>query len=106
MFKLIKNMQKNVDEKLTTFFKNKTRFLINEFFPASLPADLSDILGAVYLMPVHCPAVIMKKKMIEVMKKLNPNRTFKLNNIINWFLKIYENDLINILTLFFQICIN
>ena len=58
---LIKNMQKDVDKKLTTFFENKTRFLIDEFFPASLLADLSDIFGETYLMLVHCSAVVMKK---------------------------------------------
>ena len=62
MFTLIKNAQKNADEKLTTFFENKTRFLINEFFPASFLTDLSDIFGAAYLLLMHCPAVIMKKK--------------------------------------------
>ena len=62
MLTLIRNMQKNIDEKLTTFFENKTWFLINEFFPISLSADLSDIFGAAYLMLMHCSAVIIKKK--------------------------------------------
>ena len=106
MFTLIKNIQKNVDKKLTTFFENKTRFLIDEFFPASSPADLSDISGATYLMSVHCSAIIMKNKMIKIMKKLNPNKTFELNNITNWFLKVCENDLINVLTSFFQTCVD
>ena len=44
---------------------------------------------------------LWKKKMVEVMKKLNSNKTFKLNGIINWFLKICKNDLINVLTSFF-----
>ena len=44
--------------------------------------------------------------MIKVMKKLNSNKTFELNNIINWFLKACENDLINVLILFFQMCVN
>ena len=101
MFTLIKNMQKNLDKKLITFFKNKTRFLINEFFPIPFSADLSDIFGATYLMSMHYSAIIMKKKMIKIMKKLNSNKTFKLNNIINWFLKICENGLINMLTSFF-----
>ena len=106
MFTLIKNMQRNVDKKLTTFFENKTWFLIDEFFPASSPTDLSDIFGAAYLMLVHCPAIITKKKVIKVMKKLNPNKTFKSNDIINQFLKTCENDLINVLTSFFQTCVN
>ena len=62
MLTLIKSAQKDVDNKLTTFFENKTRFLINEFFPASFSADLNDIFGAAYLMLMHCPAIIMKKK--------------------------------------------
>ena len=99
-------MQKNVDKKLTTFFENKTRFLVNEFFPASPPADLSDIFGATYSMLMHCSAVVMKKKVIKIMKKLNSNKASKLNNIINRFLKICENDLINVLTSFFQMCVN
>ena len=103
---LIKNMQKGVDEKLTTFFENKTRFLVNEFFPASSPADLSDIFGAAYLMLVHCSAVVMKKKMVKIMKKLNSNKTFRLNDITNRFLKICENGLINVLTSFFQMCVS
>ena len=45
MFTLIKNIQKNVDKKLTTFFENKT-LLVDEFFPISFSADLSDIFGA------------------------------------------------------------
>ena len=101
MFTLIKNIQKNVDKKLTTFFENKTRFLIDEFFPISFSADLSDIFGATYLMSMHYLAIIMKKKMIEIIKKLNSNKTFKSNDIINWFLKICENGLINVLTSFF-----
>ena len=40
------------------------------------------------------------------MKKLNSNKTFELNNIINRFLKICENGLINVLTSFFQTCVN
>ena len=48
----------------------------------------------------------LQKKMIKIMKKLNSNKTFKLNNIINWFLKICENGLINVLTSFFQTCVN
>ena len=62
MFTLIKNTQKKVDKKLTTFFKNKKWFLTNEFFPVSFSADLSDIFGAMYLMLMHCSTVIMKKK--------------------------------------------
>ena len=62
MFTLIKNVQKGVDKKLTTFFENKTWFLIDEFFPASLSADLNDIFGVMYLMLMHCSAIIMKKK--------------------------------------------
>ena len=40
------------------------------------------------------------------MKKLNPNKTSELNDIINRFLKICKNDLINVLTSFFQMCVN
>ena len=47
-----------------------------------------------------------EKKIIKIIKKFNPNKTFKSNNIINWFLKICENGLINLLTLFFQMCVN
>ena len=97
---LIKNVQKNIDKKLTTFFENKTRFLINKFFPVSFSVDLSDIFGAMYSMLMHCSAVITKK-MIEIMKKLNSNKTFELNDNINRFLKTCENDLINVLTSFF-----
>ena len=106
MFTLIKNMQKNIDEKLITFFKNKTWFLINKFFSASLSTDLSDISDATYLVLVHCPAVVTKKKVVKVMKKLKSNKTFELNDIINRFLKICENGLINVLTSFFQTCVN
>ena len=62
MFTLIKSMQKDVDEKLTTFFENKTLFLTDEFFPAPPSADLSDIFGAAYLMLMHCSVIITKKK--------------------------------------------
>ena len=106
MFTLIKNAQKNVDKKLTTFFENKTWFLTDEFFSVSFLVDLNNIFGATYLMLMHCSAIIMKKKVIKIMKKLNSNKTFKLNNIINWFLKVCENDLINVLTSFFQTCVN
>ena len=61
MLTLIKNVQKNVDKKLTTFFENKTRFLINEFFPALFLPDLSDIFGATYLLFMHCSAIVTKK---------------------------------------------
>ena len=80
---LIRNKQGDVGEKLATFFENKTRFLTNKFFPASLSADLSDIVDMMYLLSVHCLTVIMKKKITKIMKKLNSNKTFKLNNIIN-----------------------
>ena len=106
MFTLIRNMQKNVDKELMTFFENKTRFLINEFFPAPLPADLSDIFGAAYSISMHCPAIVVGKKMVKIMKKLNSNKTSELNDIINWVLKVCENDLINVLTSFFQMCVN
>ena len=106
MFTLIKNMQKNVDKKLTTFFENKTWFLINELFPVSFSADLSDIFGAAYLMLMHCSAIIIKKKVIKIMKKLNSNKIFRSNDIINWFLKVCENGLINVLTSFFQTCVS
>ena len=106
MFTLIKSMQKSVDKKLTTFFENKTWFLTDEFFPVSPSADLSDIFGAAYLILVHCSAVITKKKVVKAMKKLNPNKTIGLNNITNRFLKACENGLINVLTSFFQMCVN
>ena len=83
MFTLIKNAQRGVDEKLMTFFENKTWFLINEFFSTSFLTDLSDIFGATYLLSVHCSTIVMKKKIVEVMKKLNSNKTLKSNNIIN-----------------------
>ena len=98
---LIRNKQGDIDEKLATFFENKARFLTNEFFPTLPLTDLNDIDGAAYLLSMHYSAIIMKKKMIEIIKKLNPNKTFKLNDITNWFLKICENDLINVLTSFF-----
>ena len=61
MFTLIKNAQSDIDEKLTTFFENKTRFLINEFFSASFSADLNDIIDATYLSLMHCSVIVMKK---------------------------------------------
>ena len=92
-------------QKLTIFFENKTWFLINEFFPISFSADLSDIFNATYLMLMHCPAVVTKKNDWNH-EKLNSNKTFKLNNIINRFLKTCENDLINVLTSFCKTCVN
>ena len=62
IFTLIKNMQKDVDTKLTTFFENKTWFLIDEFFSTLLSTDLNDIFGAAYLILMHCSTIIIKKK--------------------------------------------
>ena len=103
---LIRNPQNDIDEKQTTFFENKTWFLADEFFSASLLADLNDIPGAAYSSSMHCPAIVTKKEVIEAMKTLNSNKTIKLNIIINRFLKTCENDLINVLPSFFQICVN
>ena len=86
--------------------KKKTWFLADEFFPAFLPADLSDIFNVTYSPRMHCSTVIMKKKIIEIMKKLNLNVIFKLNNIINRFLQVCEKNLINVLISFFQTYLN
>ena len=103
---LVGSAQGGAGEELATFFENKTRFLANEFFPTSPPADLNDIAGATYSSSMQCSAIVMKEEMIEIMKKLNSNKTFKSNDIINRFLKICGNGLINVLTSFFQMCVN
>ena len=96
----VRSAQGGAGEELATSFENKKRFLADEFFPAPPPADLSDIPGAAYLMSMHCPSVVTKKEVVKAMKKLNLNKTFKSNNIINWFLKTCENGLINVLIIF------
>ena len=105
MFTLIKNAQKNVDEKLTTFFENKTWFLINEFFSTSFSTDLNDIFDVMYSLLMHCSTIITKK-MIESMKKLNSNKTFKLNDIINRFLKFVKMIWSMYWYYFFLTCVN
>ena len=103
---LVRSAQGGAGEELATSFEDKTRFLADEFFPAPPPADLSDISGAAYSMSMHCSTIIMKKKVIKIMKKLNLNKTINSNDITNRFLKACENGLINVLILFFQTCVN
>ena len=93
-------------KKWQIFLETKMRFLVNEIFSTSFSSDLSDNLNAIYLSSMHWSPIVKKKKVIEVMKKFNLNKIFKSNNITNRFLKIFGKDLINVLILFFQTCVN
>ena len=73
------------------FFENKIRFLVDEFFSTSSPADLSDISGATYSMLIYRSPVIMKNEVIQIIKKLNFNKIFDSNDINTCFWKVCEN---------------
>ena len=82
---------KNKNKKLMIFFENKIRFLVDEFFSTSSPADLSDISGATYSMLIYRSPVIMKNEVIQIIKKLNFNKIFDSNDINTCFWKVCEN---------------
>ena len=96
----LKTRRKMLTKNWQHFLKTKYDFWLMNFFQFRFRLIWVTFFGAAYLMLMHCSAIVIKK-MIKIIKKLNSNKTFKLNDIINWFLKICENDLINVLTLFF-----
>ena len=87
------------------FLKTKYSFWLMSFFRHHFRLTWVTFL----MRRICCWCIVQQllwKKLIKIMKKLNSNKTFKSNNITNWFLKVCEIGLINVLISFFQTCVN
>ena len=67
--------------------KEKVTILIEQFFPLPVKADLSNILGFIYLEPRTIKKEVKEEDIIIALKGLAPDKALGLKKIINYFLK-------------------
>ena len=69
----------------TLYYNNKKKatILIEQFFSLPIEADLSNILGLIYLEPRIVKDVVKEEDIIAALKGLAPNKALGLKKIIN-----------------------
>ena len=79
----------------TLYYSNKEKatILIEQFFLLPIEADLSNILGFIYLEPRNIKKEIEKEDIIMALKGLTPNKALGLKKIINYFIKLCGEQL-------------
>ena len=72
-------------EEETLYYNNKEKatILIEQFFPQPIEADLSNILGFIYLEPRTIKKEIEEEDIITALKGLAPNKALGLKKITN-----------------------
>jgi hypothetical protein len=63
--------------------KEKATIFIEQFFPLPIEADLSNILGFIYLEPQTIKGEVKEKDIITALKGLTPNKALGLKKITN-----------------------
>ena len=74
------------------------------FFPAPLPADLSDIEGSFYPTSPHC-AIIITRSVSKALHRLKPDKAPGPDGISNRVLNSYAEKLVKLLIPLFQACV-
>ena len=82
--------------------KKKATILIEQFFPLPIEADLSNILGFIYLEPQTIKKEVEEEDIITALKGLAPNKALGLKKITNRFLKTCGEQLALVLAKLFS----
>ena len=94
------------DDQIASTFEEKTEMLKQKFFPPAPPADLSDIEGSFYPSPPHCPTIVTRSEVTESIRRLKPDTAPGPDGITNRIVKACSEKLSDLLTPFFQACID
>ena len=91
-------------EEETLHYNNeeKATILAEQFFLLPVEADLSDILGFIYLEPQTIKKEVEEEDIIIALKGLAPNKALGPKKITNCFLKIYREQLAPVLAKLFS----
>ena len=93
------------DDQIASTFEEKTEMLKLKFFPPAPTADLSDIEGSFYPSP-HCPTIVTKSKVTELIRRLKPDTAPGPDGITNRIVKLCSEKMSDLLTPLFQACID